>query len=147
MKLRQSWMVGSSGTNWPRLEYSRKTWPTSLSCLRLRNTSPQAQWKKLGMVPRILPWVPLPAPGAPNKRMVRYCIAGCRGLGAKVAVGRVTRHAPLARLSIFMFQLDLLDFNKGDHDLFRSVALLDLQVDIIGGNARDALGQELAARG
>src|SRR5260370_30085567 len=46
-----------------------------------------------------------------------------------------------------MFQLDLLDFNKGDHDLFRSVALLDLQVDIIGGNARDALGQELAARG
>src|SRR6266571_7862776 len=28
------------------------------------------------MVPRILPWVPFPAPGAPNNRMVRYFIGG-----------------------------------------------------------------------
>ena len=33
-----------------------------------RNTSPHAQWKNRGMVPRILPWVPLPEPGAPRMR-------------------------------------------------------------------------------
>src|SRR6266566_868528 len=76
MNCRQSWMVGWSGTSSPRLEYSRKTWPMEPSGLRLRKTSPQGQWKKLGMVPRILPWVPFPAPGAPKSKMVRYFIGG-----------------------------------------------------------------------
>src|SRR5215469_13751465 len=72
MDCRQSSIVGSSGTSSPRLEYSMKTRPILLSIVRLRKTSPQAQWKKLGMVPRIFPWVPFPAPGAPNRSIVRY---------------------------------------------------------------------------
>ena len=59
----------------------RNTCPTAVSVFRLRKTSPQAQWKKLGIVPRILPCVPLPAPGAPKSRMVRnftvrLCVLG-----------------------------------------------------------------------
>src|SRR5712671_5298404 len=98
-------MVGWSGTRSPRLEYSRNTWPTALSVLRLRNTSPQAQWKKLGIVPRILPWVPLPAPGAPNNRRVRYFIPS---------------------LSVLVFELDFLDFLERDHDFLGSLTALHL---------------------
>ena len=38
----------------------------------LRNTSPIEMWTKLGSWPRTAPWVPLPLPGIPNRRMERY---------------------------------------------------------------------------
>src|SRR6185503_17265236 len=69
-------MVGSSGTSWPLLEYSTNNRPIGSSMRKLRNASPQAKWNKFGIEPRILPWVPLPEPGAPNRRMVRYLTGG-----------------------------------------------------------------------
>jgi hypothetical protein len=72
MNCRQNFTVGASGTSWPRLVYSMKILASGLVALRERKTSPHAQWKKCGMVPRIFPCVPLPEPGAPNSRMVWY---------------------------------------------------------------------------
>src|SRR6266704_674295 len=68
----QSSTVMSSGTSWPLLEYSRNALPTFVRVSMERNTSPQGQWKNRGIVPSVLPWVPLPLPGAPNKMNVRY---------------------------------------------------------------------------
>lgn len=45
-----------------------------------------------------------------------------------------------------MAQLDLLDFLKGDHDLFGGRAALDLQMQVVGRYAADALADLLAAR-
>src|SRR5581483_1058368 len=126
MNCRQRSMVGSSGTSCPQLEYSRNVLPMGLSTVKLRNTSPQAQWKKFGIVPKILPWVPLPEPGAPNKRMARYFII---------------------QSSVFMLELDLLNFDEGDDHLLRSVLFLHLQVQFVGRNARDSLPDVRAPRG
>ncbi len=46
-----------------------------------------------------------------------------------------------------MLQLDLLNFDERNHDFLGSVALLDLQMEIVGGDAADALAYEFAARG
>src|SRR5258708_37217884 len=107
-------MVGWSGTRSPRLEYSRKTWPTALSVLRLRNTSPQAQWKKLGIVPRILPCVPLPAPGAPNNKNVRYFIE-------------------FSNFGVLVLHFDLDNFRERDRGF--SSATQQLHVHLVHGDA------------
>src|SRR5712671_1005097 len=122
----QRLMVGWSGTRSPRLEYSRKTSPSELSVLRLRKTSPQAQWKKWGIVPRILPWVPFPAPGAPNRRAVRYFMIG---RGSRVSARlwlrpRCAAHS--GELGVFVLESHFLDFDERDHHFLGSVALLDL---------------------
>ena len=62
----------SAGTSSPLLEYARKACPSFVRVSSERNTSPQAQWKKRGTLPSALPCVPLPLPGAPKIRMVRY---------------------------------------------------------------------------
>src|ERR1035441_1352745 len=49
-------------------------------------------------------------------------------------------------LRVFVLQLDLLNLDEGDHDFFRGVTALHLQVEIIGGNATDPLADILAAR-
>src|ERR1035441_599043 len=49
-------------------------------------------------------------------------------------------------LRVFVLQLDLLNLDEGDHDFFRGVTALHLQVEIIGGNAADPLADILAAR-
>src|SRR5882757_10974642 len=72
----QSSTVISSGTSWPLLEYSRKALPTSLRVSIERKTSPQGQWKKRGILPSVLPCVPLPLPGAPKRTNVLYFIGG-----------------------------------------------------------------------
>src|SRR5438309_666614 len=116
------------------------TRPISLSIVRLRKTSPQAQWKNCGMVPRILPWVPLPAPGAPKRRIVRYFI-GCwyrRSEG---------RGPPALVLRVLVLQLNLFDFRKRVHDFLGRVAFADLHVKVVGRNARNTFGGVLAARG
>src|SRR5207244_2781684 len=41
----------------------------------------------------------------------------------------------------------LLNLNKGNHHFFRSLALVDLQVQVIGGNACDPLAGKFPARG
>src|SRR6266850_6275654 len=64
--------VISSGTSWPLLEYSRKALPTSVRVSIERKTSPQGQWKKRGILPSVLPCVPLPLPGAPKRMNVLY---------------------------------------------------------------------------
>src|ERR1700736_386846 len=64
--------VMSSGTSWPLLEYSRNAFPTLVRVSMDRKTSPHGQWKNRGIVQSVLPWVPLPLPGAPNKMNVRY---------------------------------------------------------------------------
>ena len=46
---------------------------------------------------------------------------------------------------IFVFELDFLDLLEGNHDLFGSGAFLNLEVEIVGGNAADALSSVLAA--
>src|SRR5690349_6117990 len=107
MNCRQSSTVGSSGTSWPRLEYSIKILPRGLVAESERKTSPHAQWKKFGMLPRILPWVPLPAPGAPKSRIVRYFML--------VGLPRV-RCRRGGGSGIFMLQLNFLDFAKGNGD-------------------------------
>ena len=43
---------------------------------RVRKISPQEQWKNLGRVPRVEPWVPLPEPGGP---MMRIALKRSRG--------------------------------------------------------------------
>src|SRR5262249_7345065 len=89
------------------------------------------------MVPRILPCVPLPAAGAPNKRRVRYFILSRGWRGA----------SSVRRSGVFMFELDLLDFGERDHDFLGSAAVLDLQVKVISGDAADALADVFAPRG
>src|SRR6266436_7717817 len=74
----QSSTVISSGTSWPLLEYSRKSLPTSVRVSIERKTSPQGQWKKRGIVPRVLPCVPLPLPGAPKRMKVLYFMGSSR---------------------------------------------------------------------
>lgn len=55
--------------------------------------------------------------------------------------------SPLANpLRILVFELDFLDFHEGNHDLFGGMAFLHLQMEIVGGNAADALADELPAR-
>src|SRR4030095_6744128 len=72
----QSSTVISSGTSWPLLEYSRKALPTSVRVSIERKTSPQGQWKNRGILPRVLPCVPLPLPGAPKRMNVLYFMRG-----------------------------------------------------------------------
>src|SRR6266550_7055860 len=72
----QSSTVISSGTSWPLLEYSRKALPTSVRVSIERKTSPQGQWKKRGILPSVLPCVPLPLPGAPKRINVLYFMRG-----------------------------------------------------------------------
>src|SRR5437870_10319985 len=72
----QSSTVISSGTSWPLLEYSRKALPTSVRVSIERKTSPQGQWKKRGILPSVLPCVPLPLPGAPKRMNVLYFMRG-----------------------------------------------------------------------
>ena len=45
-----------------------------------------------------------------------------------------------------MAELDLLDLLEGDHDFLGGGAMLDLQVEVVGGNPADALADVLAAR-
>ena len=54
-----------------RAKRANATLPSSEWMSIERKTSPQAQCQKPGMRPRIAPWVPLPAPGAPKSRTVR----------------------------------------------------------------------------
>src|ERR1041385_6617465 len=103
-----------------------KTRPISLSIVRLRKTSPQAQWKKLGMVPRIFPCVPLPAPGAPTSRIVRNF---------------------LSVFCIFVANLHRLNLDKRNHHLRRGVAALQLDVHFVRGNAADSPAHIFAAHG
>src|ERR1039458_4081673 len=49
-------------------------------------------------------------------------------------------------LCVFVLQLDLLNLDKGDHDFFRGMTALHLQVEIIGGDAADPLADIFAAR-
>ena len=48
-------------------------------------------------------------------------------------------------LRVFVLQLDLLNLDEGDHDFFRGVTALHLQVEIIGGDAADPLAGIFAA--
>src|SRR5712692_8196885 len=97
MFLAHSLMVGSSGTSRPLLEYSTKTRPNGSSIRRFRKASPQAKWNRFGIEPRIFPCVPLPEPGAPKRRMVRYFITLSGGAGP-VQTFRSGRSARRARL-------------------------------------------------
>src|ERR1035438_10237045 len=49
-------------------------------------------------------------------------------------------------LRVFVHQLDLLNFNEGNHDFFRGVTALHLQMEIVGGDAADPLADVFAAR-
>src|SRR5579859_3326616 len=124
------------------------TRPIELSVVRLRNTSPQAQWKKFGILPRILPCVPLPAPGAPNNRMVRYLLMSTR-LGSmcfrRPAFWLIAGQRGLR--SVLVFDLHFLQFEERDHHFLGSVALLNRQVDLVRRNAADALRHVSTARG
>lgn len=98
-----------------------------------RNTSPQAQWKKCGMVPRIFPCVPLPEPGAPNNKMVWYFMR--RGLGAVGGSG------------VFVFDVDFLDFQEGYLHFLRGATFMDFQMHVVGGDPRNTGGDMFAPGG
>src|SRR5947208_2037071 len=141
-------IVGWSGTSWPRLEYSMKTRPILLSIVKFRKTSPQAQWKKCGMVPRILPCVPLPAPGAPNRRIVRYFM---RVFQFRISAGPRDWFVELVQLNaklgaVFVFKLNFLNFRERNHHFFRRVTFANLRVKVVGGNPRNAVYDAFAAR-
>src|SRR5581483_1000916 len=112
--------------------------PISLSMVRLRKTSPQAQWKKWGMVPRIFPWVPLPAPGAPKRRMVRYFIRGSLECQGETLVGS---------LCVLVPELNLFDFGEGDHNFLGRLVFTDMHENFVGGNARNPVRDVLTAHG
>src|SRR5437764_14318536 len=90
----QSSTVISSGTSWPLLEYSRKALPTSVRVSIERKTSPQGQWKKRGILPSVLPCVPLPLPGAPKRMNVLYFISGTSFLKQTAQFGQQLSRTP-----------------------------------------------------
>src|SRR5947207_448966 len=65
-------IVRSSGTSLPLEENSQTVRPMGDCRSSERKISPVEEWKKPGIAPRILPCVPLPLPGAPNRRIVLY---------------------------------------------------------------------------
>src|SRR5208282_2321455 len=128
-----------------------KVLPSGLSGCRLRNTSPQAQCKKLGMVPRIFPCVPLPEPGAPNMRIVRYFIIWSkverRGSSVRQFPSFDPRPSTLGSFScLLVFELNFLDFSERHHHLLPRRALHDLKMEVVGRNPRDALDLIVPAR-
>src|SRR5258708_15908307 len=46
-----------------------------------------------------------------------------------------------------MLEVDLLDFDERNDDLLAGVALLDFEVEVVGGDPRDALADVESARG
>src|SRR5579883_1292840 len=103
------------------------------------------------MFPRILPWVPFPAPGAPNKRMARYFIMVQSGPLRSVLSLCIGMVAPKVEWSVWsrflVFQLNFLDLHKRHRDLLGSVPLVDLQEHLRGGDAADAFGNVSSAGG
>src|SRR5437773_1163138 len=48
---------------------------------------------------------------------------------------------------VFVLQFDFLDLTEGNHDFLRSMALVYLEMQVISGNAGNAIADELAAGG
>src|SRR5437016_5649499 len=79
------------------------------------------------MVPRILPCVPFPEPGAPTSSMVRYFIS--------------------SSFPIFVSDLHGLNLDEGDHHLRGRVSALELEVHLIHRNTTDSFAHVFAAHG
>src|SRR6185436_3250033 len=104
------------------------------------------------MVPRIFPCVPLPEPGAPKSRMVRYFMATDRM--------RERQPFPLSYRSndgspqssnssnghVLMPDADLLDFGVGNAHFGGRAALVAGEHNLGGLHPHDALGGVGAAR-
>ena len=96
------------------------------------------------MEPRIFPCVPLPEPGAPNKRTVRYFMRGdfaARGSGS--------RPSPPAfgSLSVLVLDRDLVNFAERNHHVLRRRAFPDLQKQFVRLDLAQALAGVFAACG
>src|SRR5437660_8459437 len=77
------------------------------------------------MVPRILPCVPLPEPGAPMSSMVRYFTA--------------------STFCVLVPDLHGLNLHERDHDFRGGVPALQLHMHFVHGNAADPFADILAA--
>jgi hypothetical protein len=66
--------------------------------------------------------------------------------GGEVDFGEV-EGGRICRLRVLVFQRDLLDFLERNKDLFGGVAVLDLEMEVSGRDAADALAGIFAARG
>ncbi len=64
--------VRSSGTRAPTEVYRAISWPNWPYLGIFRKTSPIETWTRSGNWPSTAPCVPLPLPGIPNRRIVRY---------------------------------------------------------------------------
>src|SRR5439155_21766124 len=79
------------------------------------------------MVSRIFPCVPLPDPGAPTSRIVRYFI--------------------VLTLCVLVANLDGLDLDERNHHLGGRVGALELQVHFVRGDAADSSPDIFASHG
>src|ERR1700677_91349 len=78
------------------------------------------------MLPKILPWVPLPAPGAPNRRIVRYfIIVACSFTSVSLC--------PLA------LHLNFLYFHERHDMVLGGLPFLHLQCDVVSRRTADAV--------
>src|SRR5262245_38896724 len=94
------------------------------------------------------PWVPLPEPGAPNNKIVRYFIACLTtdfpGIGVPGAnsLFRILRR----RSSVLMPNRDLADLRERDRHFRGRAAFVELKYQFFGLKLADAMSDILTAR-
>src|SRR4051794_22119639 len=107
--------------------------------VRLRKTSPQEQWKKFGIVPRIFPCVPLPEPGAPKSKNVRYFIKASSDF--ETLVEKIA-----ASSCVFGADLNFHDLGERDHFFGRRMILKRFQKKLGLRDTHDAFAAKFTPR-